>query len=159
MSTSSGFLKVAEGRPGGSGIVTSRDFAPGETIMEVTADVELAAPTRFTLQIGVGRHIDVGDIRYLNHSCAPNAHFAAPAGRLLAEREIRAGDEVSIFYPASEWDMACPFLCECGADTCIEFVSGARFLPREVLARYRVNEYVLVLAEAQDEEPPGSGGK
>ena len=125
MRSGGGFLKVVEGRPGGSGTITSRDFAPGEMIMEVAVDVELDHPSRFTLQLGVGRHVDAGEIRYLNHSCAPNAYFAASARRLVAEREIRAGDEVSIFYPASEWDMACPFLCECGADSCIEFVTGA----------------------------------
>ncbi|TDC70304.1 SET domain-containing protein [Actinomadura sp. GC306] len=152
-----GYLEVVGGRPGGSGIISNRDFAPGDTIMRVAADLELAEPTRFSLQVGADRHIDAGEIRYLNHSCAPNAYFAASAGLLVAERAIGAGDEVSIFYPASEWDMACPFMCECGADGCVEFVGGARHLPRAALGRYRFNEHVLGLLEALDGLPAHGG--
>lgn len=148
-----GYLEVVEGRPGGSGIITNRAFAPGETIVEVKADVESAEPSRFSLQVGTDRHIDAGEIRYLNHSCAPNAYFDASTGRLVAEREIAAGDEVSIFYPASEWDMACPFMCKCGTGDCVQFVGGARHLPRGVIGRYRFNEHVLGLLEARDGLP------
>jgi hypothetical protein len=44
--------------------------------------------------------------------------------------------------------MAEPFACGCGSPSCIGFVSGARDLPDEVLARYELSPHVARLRAA-----------
>jgi hypothetical protein len=51
--------------------------------------------------------------QFLNHSCEPNVRVQ---GRdLVAARAIKAYEELSFDYETTEWDMASPFTCRCGA--------------------------------------------
>lgn len=89
-------------------------------------------PSRLSIQIGPDEHLDdMGPIDATNHSCEPSAFidFAeAPDVVLRALRELAPGDEISIHYGATEYAMASPFPCECGAHTCVGIVRGYRHL-------------------------------
>ena len=52
---------------------------------------------------------------------------------MIARRDIEKGEELSFFYPSTEWEMQAPFICLCGASNCIHVVAGARFLPLSTL--------------------------
>ena len=52
--------------------------------------------------------------------------FAGPKG-------LKPGDELTFFYPSTEWDMAQGFDCFCGAKTCRGFISGAKNMKKEQL--------------------------
>jgi hypothetical protein len=65
-----------------------------------------------------------------------------------AARDIAAGEELTYFYPSTEWDMAQPFVCLCGAPQCIRLVVGAKYLPLDVLSRYLINRHIREMAMA-----------
>lgn len=56
----------------------------------------------------------------VNHSCEPSAEMILVAGApdrwevRVGPKALAAGDEVTFFYPSSEWDMAQGFDCGCG---------------------------------------------
>ncbi len=109
-------------------VLATRDIRPGEFILELRGIV-VDRPSRWSVQVGIGEHLDLPpDVslveqldghpwRFLNHSCDPNARFS---GRVLvATRPIRAWDEVTFDYDTTEFDMAEPFTCACGARCCL----------------------------------------
>jgi len=71
------------------------------------------------------------DLVYINHSCDPNVAFDLVKGHVYAIKRIEAGDEVTYFYPNTEWLMDQPFDCRCGAKSCIRRVEGAAILSKE----------------------------
>ena len=58
-------------------------------------------------------------------------------------RPILGGDEVSFFYPSTEWKMTEPFDCLCGNDDCLGHVSGAAYLGHDNLSKYRLSDYII----------------
>lgn len=71
----------------------------------------------------------------MNHSCAPSAELALP--HEPSRWEVRAGpaglkqgQDITFFYPSTEWDMAQGFECTCGAEVSLSetFDSRARSL-------------------------------
>jgi hypothetical protein len=68
---------------------------------------------------------------FLNHACAPNARVDTGARRLVALRDIRRGDEVTFDYLTTEWEMAEPFECGCGAEHCRGGIAGFSRLAKE----------------------------
>jgi D-alanine-D-alanine ligase len=57
-----------------------------------------------------------------NHSCNPNTAYAGL--NLVALRDIRAGEELTIDYGAFANPDAAPFLCSCGAGNCRGTIRG-----------------------------------
>jgi hypothetical protein len=98
--------------------------------------------TRFTVQIGRHEHTDVGKLAALNHSCDPNVILDTKNMLMVACRDIAKGEELSFFYPSTEWEMAAPFICLCGASSCIHVVAGARFLPLSTLEHHYLNPHI-----------------
>ena len=128
-------LKIAVARHAGElGVVATAAIAAGERIVHLDGEV-LSRPTRTSVQIGFGRHIDTwgtdpsvpGNVfRYLNHSCVANARMK---GReLIAIRPIVTGEPVTFDYDSNEWDMISPFPCACGAAGCRKMIRGYRHL-------------------------------
>jgi len=94
-------------------------------------------PGRHTIQVDERRHqAYTGDPDdFVNHSCDPSTYLDAENLRLVARRAIAAGEEITINYTASEWDMAESFVCLC--DGTPRTIRGFRHLTpgdrREVL--------------------------
>ena len=61
---------------------------------------------------------------------------------IIALRPIAAGDEISFFYPSTEWTMDRPFPCHCGAASCLGTMDGAAGLSDAVLALDRLNPHI-----------------
>jgi SET domain-containing protein len=40
-------------------------------------------------------------MQYINHSCDPNVAFDTTAFKLVALKDIKAGDELVFFYPST----------------------------------------------------------
>lgn len=101
-------------------------------------------PTYLSVQVDDDRHILLAPefLQYINHSCAPNTFFDTRKGEVVAVRDIAAGEEISFFYPSTEWTMTQPFDCFCGAGNCLGQIQGAAHLPRKALARYRFAEHI-----------------
>ncbi|HUP18650.1 MAG TPA: SET domain-containing protein-lysine N-methyltransferase [Gemmatimonadota bacterium] len=143
------FLHTFE-RDGARGLATSRGFRRGEVVCAIPQTARRRRPTRLTVQVGDDEHVEVGGLATLNHSCDPNVRLDVERMEVVAERDIEPGEELTFFYPSTEWEMAEPFDCACGGPRCVGVVRGARDLPAEVLDRYFVNAHVRRRAERID---------
>lgn len=109
-----------------------------------------ATPTRYSIQIGAGQHLDPDDMEYpmqrvrsrywmyLNHHCEPSAHVRDFT--VTALRDIAPGEGVTFDYNTTESAMASPFDCHCGSALCVGLVRGADHLT--VTQRARVESYL-----------------
>jgi hypothetical protein len=58
-------------------------------------------------------------------------------------QDIVAGDELTFFYPSTEWAMAQPFQCFCGANSCLHEIRGAAFLAHEIIHNYKFTDFIM----------------
>ncbi|CZS90577.1 uncharacterized protein RAG0_01610 [Rhynchosporium agropyri] len=110
--------------------------------------------TYATVQMGKNEHLNLNsDLVYINHSCEPSVLFDLTPGVL----SIRAGpkglspdDELTFFYPSTEWDMAQGFECFCGTRSCRGFISGAKNMSGAQLDGMWLNEHIKTLLAERD---------
>lgn len=116
-------------------LVTTEPIASDEVILELGGVVR-PTPTRYSIQVGPDQHLDdMGPVDATNHCCDPSAFidFSDPERIVMrALRDLSVGDEVSIHYCATEYDMASPFDCHCGADACLGRIRGYRYVANDV---------------------------
>lgn len=119
-------------------------FTPGEALVPFSAADIVAHPTRMTLQVSAREHIVLSPsfLAYVNHSCRPNAFFDVEKKILLALRTIAVWDEITFFYPSTEWRMKEPFTCCCSTGSCLGTIGGASQLPASVLEHYRLSPHI-----------------
>ncbi|MEO6595566.1 MAG: SET domain-containing protein-lysine N-methyltransferase [Planctomycetota bacterium] len=121
-------------------VVAIDDMPAGANLLFVNGRIT-AEPSRYSVQVGANEHVDPpvpanleDDMdrhvwRFLNHSCAPNAMLRERT--LIALRDIARGEEVTFDYATTEYDMAAPFPCGCGAPACRGVISGFKHLTPE----------------------------
>jgi hypothetical protein len=101
------------------------------------------------------------DLLYANDSCRPSLVFDMQRWEVRVSEAFQGGlkeeDELTFFYPSTEWAMAQPLECGGGVEECVGQVSGARNMDRNVLERYRLNEHVTELLEERATEGRGEG--
>lgn len=105
-----------------------------------------------SVQISEDKDIELNsDLVFANHSCAPSVVFDVRRMevRAVAEKALKKGEDVTFFYPSSEWDMVQPFQCNCGSRECLGEIKGAKVLPEEVLRKYWLNEHIERLLKAE----------
>ncbi|KAF2275394.1 uncharacterized protein EI97DRAFT_434239 [Westerdykella ornata] len=112
----------------------------------------ITSPTRAlcaysSVQATRSLHIELNnDLVYINHSCRPTLIFDMPRWEVRVNPDLkeglRAGDELTFFYPSTEWDMAQPFDCLCKQPECRGRISGAKDMPAKVLAEYWLNPHI-----------------
>jgi hypothetical protein len=136
-------LSMNAGQSGHKRLTALAAFAPGDTLSAFRGITRQKA-TRYTLQVGVSEHIllEPEILQYTNHSCDPNVVFDVLRMTVRAIRPIAPGDEIVYFYPSTEWDMAEPFVCACGAACCLRRIQGAAHLPPDVLGRYELQPHI-----------------
>lgn len=119
-------------------------FQPGEIISFFSAESIHEEPTYLTVQKDDKIHITLQPsfLQYCNHSCEPNSFFDCDTMQFICLSPVVAGDELSFFYPSSEWRMAQPFSCYCGKDKCLGVISGAENIPEEILKTYRLTGFI-----------------
>ena len=119
-------------------------FDAGDTISSFGANKVLDTPNYLTVQTAEDKHItlDPEFLQYINHSCNPNVFFNTTTMELVALKEIQPGDEMMFFYPSTEWDMAQPFVCNCGNSNCLQLINGASHLSPQTLKRYRLTDFI-----------------
>lgn len=123
-------------------LVSKQEYKKGEVICSMPSENIMDKPNRFTVQIGRNVHTHVGKLAALNHSCDPNVILDTENMVMVARRDIAKGEELSFFYPSTEWEMNAPFICLCGAANCIHVVAGARFLPLSTLEHHYLNPHI-----------------
>jgi len=123
-------------------LVTKQAYSRGEVICDIPTEKLFDKANRYTVQISQDKHTEVGKLSALNHSCDPNVILDTENLLMVARRDIDKGEELSFFYPSTEWEMDAPFICLCGASSCIHVVAGARFLPLSTLENHYLNKHI-----------------
>lgn len=126
-------------------LTTNKAYNKGEIICEIPTDSLYEKPNQFTVQIGIDQHVEVRELSSMNHSCNPSTILDTTRMLVIATRDLAPGDELTFFYPSTEWEMSSPFICLCGAPNCIHVVAGARFLPLSTLEDHFLNHHIREL--------------
>jgi hypothetical protein len=139
-------FEIHELQPDGHRALFSKtNFGMGEALVTFGACQTLAEPDRYTVQAAAaGRHIilDPEFLLYINHHCRPNCFFDLRTMQLRAAAPIREGDELTFFYPSTEWAMSEAFECHCGSAHCHGRIQGAAYLSDETLKTYHLAEHI-----------------
>lgn len=90
----------------GKGLFSKKKFETGDIIFSLSGD-KLSSPTRESIYVGNGIHIDDHYGAYINHSFKPSTIING--FDVVAIKEIFVGDEITFDYNRSELNMANPF--------------------------------------------------
>ncbi|EPE30414.1 SET [Glarea lozoyensis ATCC 20868] len=113
--------------------------------------------TYATVQCGRDAHLNLNsDLVYINHSCEPSVIFETSTLSILAgPKGLKEGEELTFFYPSTEWEMAQGFDCLCGTGSCKGWIGGAKDMGWEGLKGMYLNGHIRELLEERDEERKG----
>lgn len=130
---------------------TAKAFKQNEVLCNFSDGSISQTPTYLTIQIGLNEHITLQPdfLQYTNHSCEPNVFFDTTSFKLIALKDINVGDELTFFYPSSEWNMNQPFACNCGNENCLHTIKGAAYLSKEVLSKYKLTDFIQSMIDKQ----------
>lgn len=143
--------------PVGRGLFVTRDIAAGEEIfrfrgrpMDFADSLAKGERECDALQIGPDRYLDLEPPGVLiNHSCDPNTGTRDDV-RLVALRDLKAGEEIRFDYSTSmdedHWELE----CRCGSPFCRGVVRDFKYLPKErklALIRQDIVPWFILAAE------------
>lgn len=133
--------KISNGQ---NALFALRGYQPGEMITGFSPGTISAEPTYLTVQVGTRKHITLEPefLQYINHSCDPNVFFDTTSMQLLAIKELKEGEELTFFYPSTEWRMTQRFNCYCGSPFCLGKIRGAAYLSKDATDRYRFTDFI-----------------
>ncbi|TPX10559.1 uncharacterized protein E0L32_008445 [Thyridium curvatum] len=116
-------------------------------------------PTYATVQYGRDKHLDLNsDLLYINHSCEPSLIFdTGNFNVIVGPNGLKAGEELTFFYPSTEWHMAQPFDCLCAKPSCRGRIAGAGQMTRDQLAGTWINGHIRQLLEERDSSNNNNG--
>ena len=119
-------------------------FKKGDLIHSFSDSILSDTVTYLTVQINEKHHVSLQPefLQYINHSCDPNASFDVDSMNLIALTDIEEHEEMTFFYPSTEWKMVQPFDCFCGTEMCLGKIEGASFIPLETLKKYKVSSFI-----------------
>lgn len=119
-------------------------FVPGDILSTFAAQTILTAPHYLSFQISEQEHmlIDPEYLQYINHSCQPNVVFDISNKTVVCVQPIAVGEEITFFYPSTEWQMVQPFECFCQSPNCLGWIRGAAHLHPQILQAYKLSPFV-----------------
>lgn len=121
-------------------LVASAEVPTGQQLFAIDGELT-RTPSRYSLQVGWDLHLDLPDgcteqeimdryfWRFMNHSCAPNARVVGR--QVVAARDIAPGEQIRFHYNTTEYEMAEPFRCTCGASSCAGVIAGYSALDQQ----------------------------
>lgn len=137
----------------GSYAISKVDLPAGAFFTPITDTTVVEAATYASVQVTADSHMDLNsDLLYCDHSCDPSLEFdfGRFEVRVVRDKPLAVGDRLTFFYPSSEWEMARPFACRCGAACCQRRISGASRLGAEDLRGYWLNKHIAAMIEERD---------
>ncbi|MCX7067858.1 MAG: SET domain-containing protein-lysine N-methyltransferase [Methylococcales bacterium] len=125
-------------------IKAAKNFPIDSIVQVFSAKEYLQQPTYLSVQLDENKHIHLFPefLQYTNHSCEPNTFFDTQKGEIIAIKEIAKNEEISFFYPSTEWSMSQPFKCLCNSRSCLGMIQGAAHLENNVVINYRFSDYI-----------------
>ncbi|ORX57462.1 hypothetical protein DM01DRAFT_1334082 [Hesseltinella vesiculosa] len=147
------FKVVQQGSPEqfSSKLVADMEYPKGSAVVNLQGLTH--GPKRYsTVQVSESDHVELNsDLVFMNHSCDPSMHMDVDRMAVVALKDIKAGDEMTFFYPSTEWDMAQPFACWCGSSKCIEMVQGAKHISSSTLQQFVLANHIQKLIQERDQ--------
>ncbi|KAF2760270.1 hypothetical protein EJ05DRAFT_278260 [Pseudovirgaria hyperparasitica] len=130
----------------------SKVTLPAGALFTPIKGITPATPSYLTVQTGPTSHISLNsDLQYINHSCRPTVEFDMAKNEIRVARDLKGGlkegDELSFFYPSSEWNMDQPFQCRCKDVQCLGSIQGAKYLGENDMKRFWFNDHILKMKE------------
>jgi len=121
-----------------------RHWKAGDVIADFSAASISPEPTYLTVQVGNKKHIALHPehLQYINHSCDPNVFFDTTVMKVIALKDLFPEDELTFFYPSTEWKMIQSFNCYCGSAQCLGRIRGAAYLSQDEIERYRFTDFI-----------------
>lgn len=131
-------------------------YQQGDLICSFGDKETLTEPSYLTVQVREREHIllEPEFLQYINHSCDPNVFFDTDNRIIVCLKDIKRGDEITFFYPSTEWSMEREFQCRCGATGCLGLIRGALHVEREILQGYRVTKFIQQKSDERDSIHP-----
>lgn len=136
----------------GDGVLTTRSFVAGETVMVGFLVVALKENDSHATQVGPGRWARHGGLGpKVNHSCDPNCGVRLndeQAFDVVARQQIDPGQELTFDYAMRNFTIDhFPAVCLCGATRCRGSVTGWKDLTAAQKAGYGalVAPYLLTM--------------
>ena len=125
-------------------LYSRKEFRVNELISEFTAKGVYPNPSYLTVQISDEEHIELFPecLECINHSCDPNCFFDTTKMQLVSLKRIKEGEELTFFYPSTEWDMDQAFQCFCRNKNCIGMIQGAKYLSESIIKNYRFTHFI-----------------
>ncbi|MEA2701614.1 MAG: uncharacterized protein QOE22_323 [Candidatus Parcubacteria bacterium] len=128
----------------GKGVAAGEAIRKGELIQYIKGDAKYLAITNREQSasnpnwIGIGRNrwIDPDHPnQYLNHSCSPNSGIKGKV-TMIALRDIKEGEEITIDYSITESDNLWEMECTCGEANCRKLITSIHHIPEEQFNAY-----------------------
>lgn len=127
-------------KDGGKGVFAREEIA-AHSVIKLKGAIS-GHPNMYSIQLGEGKHLSLPpdqDVtqsndffwKYLNHSCQPNGEINTAELTFRPLRKINRGEELTFNYLTTEYDMAAPFVCHCGAAYCFGLIRGYKHLSAE----------------------------
>ncbi|KAF2998507.1 hypothetical protein E8E13_003941 [Curvularia kusanoi] len=131
----------------------------GATFARITTPTP-ATVAYSSVQASKTLHIELNsDLVYINHSCAPTLIFDMARWEVRVnpdlEEGLKEGDELTFFYPSTEWEMAQPFECLCKTGGCKGVIKGAKDMRVADLDEYWLSEHIKELLHERDAKKNG----
>lgn len=125
-------------------LFANRFVKAGEVVAPFYPGLTQNYPTYLTVQVGIHTHITLEPtfLQFINHSCSPNVFFDTHHYQLIALQDVEEGDELTFFYPSTEWDMVQSFKCLCGSINCLGEIKGAAYLTQEQIHTYKLTHFI-----------------
>jgi len=125
------------------------DLQPGAVFARISNPTP-AKCAYTSVQAARDLHIELNcDLVYINHSCQPTLIFDMARWEVRVNpnlgKGLSKGDELTFFYPSTEWDMSQPFDCLCKEGECRGTISGAKDTAPEILKQYWLNTHIEAL--------------
>jgi hypothetical protein len=121
--------------------VFAKEDIPVDSVIKLEGVVS-GYPTKYSIQLDQDKHLNLPTDKniiddpdffwtYLNHSCQPNGYIDTVELTFRPLRKISKGEECTFNYLTTEYEMAVPFACHCGAVKCFGFIQGYKHLSVE----------------------------
>ena len=106
-------------------------------------------PDKYSIQISENKHAYMSPdiLAYINHSCDPNVFIDSKNKNIVSIKDIRTSEQVTFFYPSTEWHMANKFDCHCGSKSCLRYIGGASQINSSVLQQYRLSAHIIQMLQ------------
>lgn len=148
-------LAAYTSRPSGIALVSKVSLPAGSLFTPITTATTVPSPLYSTVQTGRDSHIELNSaLLYMNHSCAPSLEIDTEKMevRVAKDRDLKEGDDLTFFYPSTEWKFDRPFQCLCGAGdgVCVEKLEGASVIDGQTLKRWFINKHIQDLVNERD---------